>query len=193
MKVRDYETELLEIEKAYNDEQALIKQCTEKLFEDMKEPMDFFIRKEFVTGNEYTNLYKAYNFAINEVTNFKGVALVYCASLSYSIIFSEDVEYIFWCNENKIEVKDLQNMVFNFLNEKYTMEQKSSWGQLFDKYSIEIYKKDLKKEFSQKLKKEIQIKELPPKIFNPVILGMLVFAIALFLIALTVSRWSGKN
>lgn len=187
MKVRDYETELLEIEKAYNDEQALIKQCTEKLFEDMKEPMDFFIRKEFVTGNEYTNLYKAYNFAISEVTEFKGDAITAYFS-SYSTWYTADVEFLVWCNENKIEINKLQNMVFNFLNKKYTIKPETSWRKIFTEYEVEIFKKDLKKEVSQKLTKEIQIKELPPKIFNPVILGMLVFAIALFLIAITVSR-----
>lgn len=187
MKVRDYETELLEIEKAYNDEQALIKQCTEKLFEDMKEPMDFFIRKEFVTGNEYTNLYKAYNFAISEVTNFKSDAITAFFS-SYSAWYSEDATFLVWCDENKIEVKKLQGMVFNFLNKKYTIKSDSSWRRMFTEYEAEIFKKDLKKEASQRLTKEIEIKEFPPKIFNPVILGMAFFAIVLFYIALTVSR-----
>lgn len=188
MKVRDYEKELLEIEKAYNDKQALIKQCTEKLFEDMKESMDFFIRKEFVTGCSFAYLYDVYNFAINEVTDFKGDAIIIITSCSYSVFYSENSKYLVWCCKNKIDVKELKVMISNFLNKKYTIKLENSWNRLFHEYEDKIFKKDLKKEFSQKLTKEIQIKELPPKIFNPVILGMLVFAIALFLIALTVSK-----
>ena len=79
-------------------------------------------------------------------------------------------------------------MVFNFIDKKYTIKSKKSWRRVFTEYETEIFKKDLKKEISQKMTKEIEIKELPPKIFNPVILWMAIFAIVLFCITLTVSR-----
>ncbi len=190
MKVRDYETELLEIEKAYNDEQALIKQCTEKLFEDIKEPMDFFIRKEFVTGNEYTNLYKAYNFAISEVTDFKGDAIV--KLLEYSTTFYVNgVDYINWCAQNKINFGELEVMILNFLNKKYTIGSETSWSKLFMGYEAKISKKDLKEEVSQKMKTKVEIIEFPPKILDHVLYYMpmvvLVFMIAVLFIVI---KWS---
>lgn len=186
MKVRDYETELLEIEKAYNDEQALIKQCTEKLFEDMKEPMDFFIRKEFVTGEECANFYDAYNFAINETTDFNKNAIDYSSNMG--VLYVPTDNYHNWCKHEKINFNRLQEMIFNFLNEKYTVIKPSSYMSYRTVYESKIFKKDFEKEVLLGLTKKIEIKELPPKIFNPVILGMAFFAIALLCIALTVSR-----